>query len=98
MFLSTIRSHFTVEENAEMLRKRLGRRPGFNVHEAFQAIDRDSNGYITRTELRNILGENRVYVSEKELQLLVQRFDRNNDSRVSYAEFMEEIITKGPSK
>jgi hypothetical protein len=35
MFLSTIRLHFTVEENAEMLRKRLGRRPGFNVHDAF---------------------------------------------------------------
>ena len=81
-----------------MLRKRLGRRPNFNVHEAFLAIDRDSNGYITRTELRNILAENRVYPSERDLLMLMQRFDRNGDSRVSYAEFMEEMITKCPSK
>jgi len=98
MFLSTFRSHFTVEEQAEMLRKRLGRRPNFNVHEAFLAIDRDSNGYITRTELRNILAENRVYPSERDLMILMQRFDRNGDGRVSYAEFMEEMITKIPAK
>jgi len=29
--------------------------------------------------------------------MLIQRFDRNNDGRVSYAEFMEEMIVKCPS-
>lgn len=96
MFLSTFRTHFTIEESAELLRKRLARRPDFNVHEAFQACDRDSNGYLTRTELRRILAENGVYPSERDLQLLIQRFDRNNDGRVSYAEFMEEMVTKCP--
>ena len=67
MFLASIRSHFTVEEQAEMLRKRLGRRPNFNVHECFLAIDRDSNGFLTRAELRRILSENGVYPSEKDL-------------------------------
>ena len=98
MFLASIRSHFTVEEQAEMLRKRLGRRPNFNVHECFLAIDRDSNGFLTRAELRRILSENGVYPSEKDLQMLVQRFDRNSDGRISYAEFMEEMVTKCPSK
>ena len=55
MFLATMRTHFTVEESAELLRKRLARRPEFNVHEAFLAIDRDSNGFLTRTELRRML-------------------------------------------
>ena len=35
LFLSTFRKHFTIEECAELLRKRLARRPRFNVHEVF---------------------------------------------------------------
>ena len=98
MFLSTIRVHLTVEENAEMLRKRLGRRPDFNVHEAFLMLDRDSNGYISRNELRRVLGENGVFASEKDLSMIMQRFDRNGDRRISYSEFVEELIVKCPTK
>ena len=92
MFLSTFRTHFTIEENAEALRKRLSRRPDFNIHEAFLAIDKNNNGSIQRTELRAILAENGVYASEKDLLMIIQRFDRNSDGRISYSEFMEEII------
>ena len=41
MLLSTFRLHFTIEEQVEAMRKRLSRRPNFNVHEAFLAIDKD---------------------------------------------------------
>lgn len=71
MFLGMFRSHFTIEESAELLRKRLARRPNFNVHESFQAIDRDSNGFLTSTELRRLLAENGVYASERDLHLLI---------------------------
>lgn len=98
MFLNTMRAHFAAEESAELLRKRLSRRPDFNVHEAFLALDKDSNGYLTRNELRRFMADNGVYASERDLCLLLNRFDRNLDGRVSYAEFMEEMITKCPSK
>ena len=48
LFLASFRTHFSCEESAELLRQRLGRRPQFNVHDAFQAIDKDGNGYLTR--------------------------------------------------
>ena len=64
MFLSTFRSHFTIEESAELIRKRLSRRPNFNIHEAFLALDRDSNGYISRSELRIILSDHGVFANE----------------------------------
>ena len=98
MFLSTFRTHFTIEESAELLRKRLSRRPHFNVHEAFLAIDKDSNGFLTKTELRRILADNGVYASEKDLYMIIQRFDRSNDCRITYAEFMEEMVVKCPTK
>ena len=98
MFLSVFRSHFTVEEQAEMLRQRLQRRRDFNIHECFLAIDKDSNGYIGRGELRKILADNGVYASELDLIMITQRFDRNSDGRISYAEFMEEFVPKCPTK
>jgi len=98
MFLSTFRTHFTIEESAELLRKRLSRRPNFNVHDVFLAIDYDSTGYLTRSELRKTLSENGINASEHELKMLIQRFDRNSDGRISYAEFMEEMVSKCPLK
>lgn len=98
MFLATLRTHFTVEEQAELLRKRLKRRPDFNVHEAFVAIDKNASGCITRSEFRTFLSINGIMASEKELQMLVARFDRKNDGRISYAEFMEEMVVKCPNK
>ena len=68
------------------------------MHECFLAIDKDSNGYLGRGELRGILAENGVYASEQDLQMINQRFDRNSDGRISYAEFMEELVPKCPTK
>lgn len=39
LFFRTFKTHFAVEESAELLRKRLARRPYFNAHDAFTAVD-----------------------------------------------------------
>ena len=51
MLLHTLRLQLNGEDQVEMIRKRLCQRPGFSVHEAFQVIDRDQNGYLTTNEL-----------------------------------------------
>jgi len=98
LILRTFKVHFSVEDAAELLRKRLGRRPGFNVHEAFGAVDIDKNGYITRDEFREILKEYGFYATTEEIAWLLDRYDRNRDGRISYGEFIDEIMPKSPSK
>lgn len=98
LFMRTFRTHFNCEESAELLRKRLSRRPKFSVHDAFTTVDADKNGYITREEFKKLLNESKVYVTDKELQSLVDRYDKNADGRVSYSEFMEELLPRSPSK
>ena len=98
LFLATWRTHFQVEEAAELLRKRLSRRPNFSVHDAFTTVDKDSNGYLTAREFGKILHENGIYVSEKEISQLCDRYDRNKDGRITYSEFMEEMLPKAPVK
>jgi len=90
--------HFSVEESAELLRKRLNRRPTFNVRDAFQACDKDRNGFITRDEFRNILKEYRFYALEDEITWLIDRYDKTHDGRITYSEFIDEILPKSPSK
>lgn len=38
------------------------------------------------------------FVSNNDLQTLVSRYDRNNDGKVSYGEFLNEITPKSPVK
>ena len=96
--MATLRTHFTVEENSEHVRQRICRRPSFNIHDAFQAIDKDNNGYLTRQELNRILSQHGIYASEREISQLLERYDRNKDGRISYSEFMDEITPKSPTK
>jgi len=35
-----------------------------------------------------------VYVSEKEIAALIDRYDRSKDGRISYTEFVEELQSK----
>jgi Ca2+-binding EF-hand superfamily protein len=98
LYLRTFKTHFSVEESAELLRKRLLRRPGFSAHDAFTACDIDNNGYITRDEFKGILREYGFYALDNEVTWLIDRYDRNRDGRISYSEFIDEILPKSPSR
>lgn len=98
LFLRTFKVHFSVEESAELLRKRLARRPYFNAHDAFTAVDQDRNGYLTRDEFNSILRDNGFYATDSEISILIDRYDRNHDGRISYSEFIDEILPKSPSR
>ena len=93
--MRTFKIFFSTEENAELARKRLAKRPCFNVHEAFAAVDSDRSGFITRDKFKQILKEYLFYPTEQEVTQLIERFDRNKDGRVSYSEFVEEIMPRG---
>jgi len=80
------------------LRKRLGRRPSFSPHDAFSAVDYDKNGFITRGEFKEVLKEYGFFASENEISWLIDRYDRNHDGRISYSEFIDEIMPKSPTR
>ncbi len=83
---------------AEQLRQQLQNRPQFNVIDAFDALDKNDNGFIAPGEFRCMLEDYGVYVSNKDIQVLLSRYDKNNDGRVSYSEFCNEILPKSPKK
>lgn len=38
------------------------------------------------------------YATDNEVTWLIDRYDKNHDGRISYSEFIDEIMPKSPSK
>ena len=68
------------------------------VVDAFDALDKDSKGFLTEFEVlnyfyyisinqfRDFLDQHRFYATREELKLLVDRYDVNKDGRVTLGE------------
>jgi Ca2+-binding EF-hand superfamily protein len=97
-FKTVVRLHIENESIAESIRQKLDRRPYFNLYEAFKAVDRDQNGFITLDEFSAILTSHGFFASSKDLQSLMERYDKDRDGRVSYSEFVSEVTPKSPRK
>lgn len=82
------------EKMTERLRHKLAGRPLFNVRSAFKYIDRDQNGAITHLDLRDSLVSHGFYATEKEIQLIMSKFDKFSDNKVTMTDFIDELVPK----
>ena len=57
----------------------------------FRAMDTDNSGTLNRREIRNALKQLGYELLESELDLLITRFDKNNDGLVDYQELVQEL-------
>lgn len=90
--------HIRNEGRNEEIRQKLNRRPLFNIYESFKALDKNDNGFIDINEFRDALIEHGLYASTKEISNIVKRYDHNNDGKVSYYDFVQELTPKSPKK
>ena len=62
--------------------------------EMFRAFDADNDGFITSEELRRVLDRVGDSLTQEQTQLIIRRYDNNEDGMVSLEEFLaivEEI-------
>lgn len=83
-----------VESVAETMRQHLSLIPTFNIMDAFNTIDMKDDGYLSKTQFKLLLEAHGVHAKQSEL--LVDRFDKNKDGKVSYGEFADEVRPKSP--
>ena len=58
---------------------------------AFSAIDELNRGSLTIDDMRAFMKKLNIYPIEKDLHLLIERFDKDEDGFVSYEEFVAAI-------
>ncbi|KAF5304953.1 hypothetical protein FQA39_LY09427 [Lamprigera yunnana] len=77
----TLAAKFIVEEDDEAMQKEL--------KEAFRLYDKEGNGYIKTSALREILRELDDQLTEKDLDNLIEEIDTDGSGTVDFDEFME---------
>lgn len=84
------------EVNVEKLRQNIVHEDLFSLSKAVNVLDSRSKGFLTEADFRRFLRSHGKYVTEGELESIMQRYDRDQDGRVSYEEFIEELTPKAP--
>ncbi|RZB84942.1 EF-hand 7 domain containing protein [Asbolus verrucosus] len=82
----TLASRFMAEEDAEAMQSEL--------KEAFRLYDKEGNGYITTSTLKEILKELDDKLTSEELDGIIAEIDTDGSGTVDYDEFME-VMTGG---
>ena len=76
--------HIRTERMMETLRRRLNSLPYFNIRDIFEHCTRTRNGMILPSDMREVMAENGFYATERELQGLMYRLDRDQDSLINF--------------
>jgi len=97
-FANVLRKLIEEELDTEVIRQKLARRPLFNAFEAFKALDKCDKGSFGVGEFKELLMDHGLYATTKDVVSLVEKFDKNQDGKVTYSEFVEEMAPKSPVK
>jgi Ca2+-binding EF-hand superfamily protein len=81
-----------LQRNLARNRQLLSALDDFNVRSSFKSIDYKETGYFNKDLLTEFMRKNGIYFSNVEINAVMKRWDRDNDERISYAEYTEGII------
>jgi len=77
------------DEFCEMMVKRMEDTDGDEeILEAFQVIDRDGDGFITESDLRDLLANLGEKVTDEEVLDMIKEVDMDGDGKISFPEFV----------
>lgn len=85
-FTNLLKGILENEKNVELYKKLLNANVFFNSIQAFNLIKPKYKDYFTLNDVLNFFKVNSCIVLEAEAELLLRRFDKNRDGRVSYQE------------
>lgn len=85
---------FQNERATECLRSRIAKRPHFNLNQAFSYCDKDQDGILTTKDIKDMLAENGYFATEKELNFIMNKFDKDKDSKISLSEYIDEMVPR----
>ncbi|XP_075242949.1 neo-calmodulin-like [Convolutriloba macropyga] len=85
------------EEFVLMLHRRMTEKidPKEELKDIFAILDRDSNGLVSRHELKYMMTQLGVPLTDKDVDVLMNDIDIDKDGHMSFDDFMNYMKTKG---
>ena len=80
------------EQEIEKYRQNVCKFKDFEPYAAYQRIERRQGGFITAKGIVNFLADNKIYYSEEQCGIFIQRFDLDKDQELSYSEFLNALL------
>lgn len=64
------------------------------IKEAFRVFDKESKGYISAAELRNVMTNLAEKLTDEEVDEMIREADIDGDGQINYEEFVQMMTTK----
>ena len=80
------------ESQIELNKKNLITRKDFNIKKTFNLFDEENKGYIAFEDLKNELEFMGLSLDDKDIELLIKRFNRNTGNIIDYNNFYNGIL------
>jgi Ca2+-binding EF-hand superfamily protein len=92
VFIKAIQDIISLERELEQFKVSLAKCNDFNLIDAFGIIDKDGRGYVTASELHEVLTDFNLVVALDDCRLLFQRYNREQDGALKYSEFTDAFF------
>ena len=86
LFQNVLNILISTEKKVEDWRHRFYRTPGFRIKSAFDKIDKYMIGYFVEHDLITFFNKYSISYLNKDIELLIARYDRDRDGIVNYSE------------
>jgi Ca2+-binding EF-hand superfamily protein len=90
-----MKTEVETNRNSTVLKELLAEELGSNFYSAFRSADSNRSGYLTIADIARILTKFSISLTEAELDCLVRKYDTNRDGRISYLEFLTQLMPEG---
>lgn len=97
-FKDLMRTMLSSEGAAEATRQTLQRNPYFDAGTAFNLVDFNADGVVSKDEIRYLMESRGHYISDNDARLVTKQLDRNRDGVITYNEFTDSVRPKSPQR
>lgn len=89
-----LKNQIKLDKEVEIQKENLFSNLKFNTIDAFKLFDKDGNNYITIDEFQAVIDSMSIAASADKILLKIMRYDKDNDNRIDYQEFLRIITPK----
>lgn len=91
-FNDFLRKLMEIESGIEDAKISLAINPDFNCEDAFRLFESNDKGFLDKTDIKNGLNLLCIFPTNKELDLLMKRFDLQKNGYLNFADFFDMVV------